>query len=427
VLSTTEEKVTPQLSAANTGLKIARLVFSILAGLLLILTLFAFVRAGFFYSLYPWLLARVVTKTGLDLWQSRAITLGCLALLWFFPWHILVIPWIKDAKLRFALWTTVTMLALTGMHLITRDVYFSRADGQPQKYYIKVLEGFKLADAPGVDPIWGIPYQPITKEVAKEYILWKIRTMEQAPPIPEGLYFSPSTGEPLAWYAKTPEGAIEVFSLPGFHPTYGTKLLPVTADIIAAYEKGKAEQARQRQEKLAGEQRKEKEETERRAKAEAIRKARAEADRQAKEEARMKEPLQPGRYLFQDPRPSSTVDGLKLTLSEVDLRQEAMLVHLEIENVGVDPTQEPRFRTPNPTQHYRFRMLTREGACQKYSAMQIKEGALTKENGTVTFPPTGKRVMEFPRQENPASFSITVNDQPIFSAINLHNLGFQSF
>jgi hypothetical protein len=62
--------------------------------------------------------------------------------------------------------------------------------------------------------------------------------------------------------------------------------------------------------------------------------------------------------------------------------------------------------------------------------MQIKEGAITKETGRVTFPPTGRRaafVMEFRRQEDPNTFSITVNDHPIFSAINLHSALFQSF
>jgi len=85
---------------------------------------------------------------------------------------------------------------------------------------------------------------------------------------------------------------------------------------------------------------------------------------------------------------------------------------------------------PRPTQHYRFRMLTREAVCQKYGAMRIMEGALTKQRRTVTFPPTGKRgaiVMEFPRQEDPVTFSITVNDHPIFSATNLHKATFQSF
>jgi hypothetical protein len=249
----------------------------------------------------------------------------------------------------------------------------------------------------------------------------------QEPSEPKGQYFSPSTGEPLAWYAKTPDGAIEVFTLPGFHPKYGTKLLPVTADIIAAYEKQRAEEDRQRQEKTEAQKQRDHAEAAQRAKAEAIRKARAEADRQAREEARLNEPLQAGRYLFQDPRPTGTVDRLKFTLSEVDLKPEAMLIHLEVENVGVDA----RAETPaGERRTIRLNLVSQDGAITKRSAIHIKEGALAEGKNSIIFPSVGKKgafVMEFPRQEDPTTFSITVNDHPIFSAINLHSALFQSF
>ena len=50
----------------------------------------ALLRAGIFYSLYTSLLGKVVETTGLDLWASRAITLGLTAILWFLPWFL---PW----------------------------------------------------------------------------------------------------------------------------------------------------------------------------------------------------------------------------------------------------------------------------------------------------------------------------------------------
>jgi hypothetical protein len=77
------------------------------------------------------------------------------------------------------------------MEFLTRDVYFSRADGHPQKYYIQTLDGFKLADAPGVDPVYGIPYQPITQDVTKQYLLWKNQGGKmQDPSVPKNQYFS---------------------------------------------------------------------------------------------------------------------------------------------------------------------------------------------------------------------------------------------
>src|SRR5206468_625402 len=110
--------------------------------------------------------------------------------------------------------------------------------------------------APGTDPVYGIPYQPVTAEVAREYILWKARGGQmQDPALPEGQYFNPATGEPLRWYAKLPGGRIEMFTLPGFHPAYGMKLAAATPEAIAQYEKQVAEAERRRQEAARRQQR----------------------------------------------------------------------------------------------------------------------------------------------------------------------------
>src|SRR2546427_35030 len=83
------------------------------------------------------------------------------------PGALLVRPWIRGAQRQVALWTAVTVLALAAMEVVTRDVYFSREDGRPLKYYIQTLDGYQLAAAPGIDPVYGIPYKPVTTEVAR--------------------------------------------------------------------------------------------------------------------------------------------------------------------------------------------------------------------------------------------------------------------
>src|SRR5438876_9295859 len=97
----------------------------------------------------------------------------------------------------------------------------------------------------------------------------------QDPAIPDDQYFSPATGEPLRWYAKLPDGRIDMFTLPGFHPTYGMKLLPAAAEAVAAYEKQKAETVRQRQEELNKERQRTAEQARQNASEEANRQARA--------------------------------------------------------------------------------------------------------------------------------------------------------
>ena len=132
--------MTPQLpnpKAPNLKWRIGRLLAITLAILILAVATFALIRAGVFYSVYTWLLYIVIDLTGFDLWVSRAITLGLLVIFWFFPWQLLVLPWIGSPGKRAAILIAITALTLISMEFVTRDVYFSRNDGRPLKYYVQ--------------------------------------------------------------------------------------------------------------------------------------------------------------------------------------------------------------------------------------------------------------------------------------------------
>src|SRR5437899_8599914 len=269
----------PQLPAPRRS-RIPRVLCVAIAIALCALSTFALIQAGVFYFIYTSLFGRVTELTGLDVWASRAITLALCALVWCLPWHLLILPWFSSAKRQVTTLIVFAAFAVVAMEVVTRDVYFSRNDGHPLKYFIQTLDGYKFAAAPGTDPVYGISYQPITAEVAHHYILWKARGGQmQDSSVPETQYFNPSTGEPLRWYAKLPDGRIDMFTLPGFHPTYGMKLLPATAEAVAAYEKQKAETERQRQEELK---------KERQSTAEQARQNARETARKASEEAAQK-------------------------------------------------------------------------------------------------------------------------------------------
>jgi hypothetical protein len=208
-----------------------------------------------------------------------------------------------------------------------------------------------------------------------------------------------------------------MFTLPGSHPTYGTKLLPATPEAVAQYEKQKAEVERQRQA-----------ETQRKAKAQAAQKAKEERRRKIVEEVLLKRPLGPGRYLLPNPPPQGAIDGLRFALTEVDLTADKMLVHLNVDNFGVDPASEKLDREGGSV---RLGLVLADGTNAAYTAIRAKEGALTERDGSFSFSPVGKRgafVMEFPRADNPGmTFSVVVNDQPLFSGIDLRKATFQSF
>ena len=401
--------MTPQLAGSvipKGGAHIVRLLVASVALLLLGLATLGLVRAGVFFYLYTLILAKVTEPTGLDLWLARALTLALIAVAWLCPWHLLFLPWLHRAKRQVAVWAAILILSVAAMDIATSGVYFSRADGHPLKYYILTLDGFKLSSSPGTDPVHGVAYRPVTSEVAKAYILWKRRggpTQDPAPP--EGRYFDPATGEPLSWYAETPAGRIDMFALPGFHPKYGTRLMPATSEAVAAYERQKEEEAevvRQRQEQEA-----------RQAELDA---ATEERRRQARAEEALRCPLKIGRYFFGDPRPSGDMNGFRFTLTEVDLTDTSMLIHL-------DADAESSFGG-----YTRLAMISTGGTLIPYKEIRLKEGDLDIEGDWFSFfwGRHGAFVLEFAAMPEISAFTIAVNDQPLIP-INLRAAAYRSF
>jgi hypothetical protein len=257
----------------------------------------------------------------------------------------------------------------------------------------------------------------------------------QDPALPASQFFSPSTGDAVRWFTRRRNGHIDVFTLPGFHPTFGVKLLPVDATVVAEYERQQTEAERnaqvERDRKRAEEEREHAEADRLRAEQERqhAEHERQEAARRAREEAaRLRRPLQVGRYVFPDP-PQGTVDGMKFTLPEIDLTAAALLAHVAVENTGADVSLLGLWRNRNVPRYVRFALMGEDGVSIGYTSIHATDGSVTERNGSVSFPAPGNRgafVMEFspPRAR---TFSLTVNDQPVFAGINLHNARYETF
>jgi hypothetical protein len=82
-----------------------------------------------------------------------------------------------------------------------------------------------------------MPYQAVTPEVFSEYLAWKRHgesmkvSAEQCPNL-----FSPDTGQPQCWILALPTGGFEFSPVPGYHPVYGTKMVPVTPGLAREVE-----------------------------------------------------------------------------------------------------------------------------------------------------------------------------------------------
>ncbi len=102
--------------------------------------------------------------------------------------------------------------------------------GAPQKWYALTPDGVKYYDGPGVDPRYRIPLQPITPELARKLKLLEKGGVKPIDPT-QATFFNPITGEPQVWYYQYPDGTLEFYDKPGFHPVTGTPLQAVTQQI----------------------------------------------------------------------------------------------------------------------------------------------------------------------------------------------------
>jgi len=126
----------------------------------------------------------------------------------------------------------VSLLILYNLSLyhFTKDSYFTFSEGKVLKWYALTPEGVKFFDRAGVDPIYGIPLKPVTPEVIRNLKL--LQKGDFRPIDPEkAQFFNPITGEPQIWYYQYPDGSLEFYDKPGYHPITGDALKPATKQI----------------------------------------------------------------------------------------------------------------------------------------------------------------------------------------------------
>lgn len=121
---------------------------------------------------------------------------------------------------------------LTGKNI----TYFDPRTGAPIVWYAKTPGGqIELFDLMGFHPRTGQELLPITSEIADEYQSQERKLVARAPQRVDATdyaFFDPVTGEPRAWYWKSPDGTFEFFDGPGFHPRTGDPLSVVTKTIL---------------------------------------------------------------------------------------------------------------------------------------------------------------------------------------------------
>jgi hypothetical protein len=126
----------------------------------------------------------------------------------------------------------ITLLAIYNLSLynFTKDLYFAFSEGKALKWYALTPDGVKFFDKAGVEPVYGITLKPVTPEVIRNLKL--LQKGDFRPVDPTNVqFFNPITGEPQVWYYQYPDGSLEFYDTPGYHPITGEPLKPATKQI----------------------------------------------------------------------------------------------------------------------------------------------------------------------------------------------------
>lgn len=179
-------------------------------------------------QIYSYFVDSIGNLTGINLYLVKA---GVL---------LVLIPFLYGLKLFFSLSKTkrrigaavLTTLALAyniGLYFATRHVSFS-AKGEALRYFALTPEGVKYSDRAGVEPVYGIPFKPVTPEVARNLKLLEKGEFKPVDPA-QAAWFNPITGQAQLWYYQYPEGTLEFYDKPGHHPFTNEPLKEVTKQV----------------------------------------------------------------------------------------------------------------------------------------------------------------------------------------------------
>ena len=178
----------------------------------------------------------VSNLTGLNRYLVTAVALLMFIPFWFGAAMTFSLGSRRRRYLGMAILLGLAALYNSGLFWATRGTSFAFSGGAVQKWYALTPAGVRLYDRPGVDPSYGIPLKPVTPDVVRKLELLRQGDFKSADP--NGLtFFNPITGEAQAWYYRYPDGTIEFYDKPGYHPLTGTELQPVTRQIVLEWRK----------------------------------------------------------------------------------------------------------------------------------------------------------------------------------------------
>lgn len=124
--------------------------------------------------------------------------------------------------------------------------FYNPSTGDPLVWYSRGRGGtLKLFDSPGFDPQTSQLLKPVTAEIVGEAQAAAERVAsdvaaQRSKRDPRRIsvdpaqvdYFDRASGDPKVWYSESVDGTINLFDSPGFDPSTGEALSPITLDVV---------------------------------------------------------------------------------------------------------------------------------------------------------------------------------------------------
>jgi TPR repeat protein len=117
--------------------------------------------------------------------------------------------------------------------------------GDALKCYVITKDGVRYGERTGIDPGTGRQCRPVTPEMVERLREYEKGNRPKLIADSTPTFFNQGTGEPIVWYFKSKTGEIELFDLMGFHPKSGEELVPVSRNVVDAWNDQKRQESRQ--------------------------------------------------------------------------------------------------------------------------------------------------------------------------------------
>ncbi len=208
----------------------------ILSSLLIGLLLWFIHQYVLIFGTYNYFVSYLQEEIGLNIWIIRMLSIffSTITILYIYPILAdLFNPLASNDEKK------IGLLKMSVISIIYCLLLFSFTQGHHSKNcFITNYQGEyeECSCVPTIHPVYGRDVAPITPDIA--FYLEKKehgKLTETKIKASNKYKFFTADGVALTWYCIVPNGDIEVFEIPGVHPQYGKKLLPVTGEIVTIF------------------------------------------------------------------------------------------------------------------------------------------------------------------------------------------------